>query len=101
MDELKKILKIEMEKYAIKGLNDEAYFAQADSQNTYFIVGISELNKVRQVETDIIARIIEGKIIIEKDMNSKPLVDALEQAGVPREKIVLAYAGEKVPIVAE
>lgn len=30
-------------------------------------------------------------------MHNKPLVEALVQAGIPREKIVLAYAGEPVP----
>lgn len=93
MDTLEKVLCTEMEKYAVKGLNDEAYFAIAESQKTYFIVGISEFDSARQVDTDIIVRLINDKIIIEKDMNSKPLVDA----GVPRDSIVLAYEGEEVP----
>ncbi|MDX2140626.1 MAG: element excision factor XisI family protein [Chloroflexota bacterium] len=37
-------------------------------------------------------------VVIERDMNDKPLVDALVQAGVPREKIILAYAGEAMPV---
>lgn len=97
MDTLEKILRAEMEKYAIQGLNDEAYFAIAEPQKTYFIVGISEFDSARQVDTDIIVRLINDKIVIEKDMNSKPLVDALIDAGVPRDSIVLAYEGEEVP----
>lgn len=31
------------------------------------------------------------------DMNNQPPVDALVQAGLPRERIILAYAGEPVP----
>ena len=39
---------------------------------------------------------MEGHIVIERDVNDKPLVDALLQAGIPRKQIVLAYAGEPV-----
>ena len=36
-------------------------------------------------------------IIIDRDINNKPLIDALVQAGVPRTQIILAYMGEPVP----
>ena len=42
----------------------------------------------------LIVRLLEDRIIIERDVNDKPLVDALLLANVPREQIVLAYAGE-------
>ena len=35
-------------------------------------------------------------IVVECGLNDKPLVDALVQAGVPREQIVLVYAGESI-----
>jgi hypothetical protein len=38
-----------------------------------------------------------GQVVIEQDVNDKPLVDALVQNGLHREQIVLAYAGEVVP----
>jgi hypothetical protein len=40
---------------------------------------------------------ISIQIVIEMDDSNKPLVDALLQAGIPRSKIILAYAGEPVP----
>lgn len=43
------------------------------------------------------AHIQGDKIIIDLDINDKMLVDALLQAGVPRDQIVLAYAGESIP----
>jgi hypothetical protein len=43
-----------------------------------------------------IVRVDEDRVIIEEDLTDRPLVDALVAAGVPREKIVLAYAGESV-----
>jgi hypothetical protein len=39
------------------------------------------------------------RIIIDEDTTDRPLVDALISAGVPREKIVLLYAGEEAPVV--
>jgi hypothetical protein len=36
-------------------------------------------------------------VIVEVDNTDKPLVDALVQQGIPREQIVLAYAGETLP----
>jgi hypothetical protein len=41
-----------------------------------------------------VARLVGDRIIIERDVNDKPLVDALVEAGVPHGQIVLAYAGE-------
>ena len=48
----------------------------------------------------LLVRILPGVVVIERDQNDKPLVDALVQAGIPREKIILAYAGEPVPEAA-
>jgi hypothetical protein len=36
-------------------------------------------------------------VIVEVDNTDKPLVDALVQQGIPREQIVLVYAGETLP----
>jgi len=47
-------------------------------------------------ERRLVARVAGDRIIVERDVNDKPLVDALVQAGVPRRSIVLAYAGESV-----
>jgi hypothetical protein len=42
----------------------------------------------------LIVRLEGDHIIIERDINDKVLVDALVQAGIPRQQIILAYAGE-------
>lgn len=51
----------------------------------------------RIVNNALIVQVLGDKVIIEEDKNSKMLLDALLQAGVPREQIILAYAGEPVP----
>lgn len=41
---------------------------------------------------------IEGDyIVIDADNTDRPLYEGLMQAGIPREKIIFAYAGERVP----
>jgi hypothetical protein len=47
----------------------------------------------------VIARVVGDYVVIEEDRTlDKPLVDALMINGeVPREKIILAYKGEKLP----
>jgi len=44
--------------------------------------------------------VVGDRIIIERDMNDKPLVEALLQAHIPRQHIVLAYAGESAEVAA-
>lgn len=60
------------------------------------MVSIGYLPDKRIVDTGLIVRVVSDPIIIERDVNDKPLVDALLQAHVPRRQIVLAYAGEPV-----
>ncbi|GIK67262.1 MAG: hypothetical protein BroJett018_50560 [Chloroflexota bacterium] len=43
------------------------------------------------------ARIKGDYIIIEDDRTDKPLVKRLVAAGIPRERIILAYANEPLP----
>ncbi len=45
----------------------------------------------------VMARVEGDKVIIEEDLTDRPLVDALLQAGIAREQIVLAYAGDPIP----
>lgn len=51
----------------------------------------------RSSQIVVLARVVDDLVIIEVDNTNKPLIDALEQRGVPRSQIVLAYAGEPVP----
>lgn len=45
----------------------------------------------------VMAHVEGDTVIIDEDLTDRPLVDALVRAGIPREKIVLAYAGEPLP----
>jgi hypothetical protein len=100
MENLKSILIEAMRGYAGKGLNGVGYLTSDDSNNFYAVVTIGDVRGKTIFNAGLIAQIENEQIIILNDISNKPLVDALEQAGIPREKIVLAYVGEMAKTVS-
>src|SRR5262245_51752736 len=82
--------------YTGEMLNGYAYLATSDDHSLFTVVAVGIVKGQRIVETSLIVRLVGGKIVIEYDDNNKPLVDALVQAGISRDEIILAYAGEPV-----
>jgi len=82
--------------YAGRALNGFGYLLTSEDEQVFAVVSVSHVRDKRIVDTGLVARVAGDRIIIERDVNDKPLVDALVQAGVPRRSIVLAYAGESV-----
>lgn len=96
MDRLNQILKQAVAGYAGEALNGYSYVTSTTDDMMFTVVSVGNIHGQHIVDVGLIARILNQKIIIEHDVNDKPLVDALLQAGVPRQQIVLAYAGEPV-----
>src|SRR5258706_12686771 len=96
MDRLSETLQEVMKGYAGKGLNGYSYMTSSEDGQFFTVVSIGQVRGKQIVDTGLAVRLIHDKIIIEHDINDKILLDALMQAGIPREQIVLAYAGEKV-----
>jgi hypothetical protein len=86
-----------MKGYAKYGLNGRGFFAPTEDENLFAVVYLGKTPHERIADAGLMARIFNDKIVIELDINDKMLVDALLQAGVPRDQIVLAYAGESTP----
>ena len=83
--------------YTGEGLNAQAYLVHDPTLDIYTVMSVGMVRQKRVTDANLIVRLTANKIIIERDMNDKTLVDALVQAGIPRPLIVLAYAGEPVP----
>ena len=96
MDHLADTLKQTLAGYTGKGLNGYAYLASTPDDHIFTVVSVGYLPDQRVVDADLIVQVVGDRIIIERDINDKPLVDGLVQNGIPREQIVLAYAGEPV-----
>jgi hypothetical protein len=97
MGSLKEIVADAMAGYAVKGLNGYSVLTSTPDQRFLTIVSVADVKGLHLTTTSLIAHIEADQVIIEHDINNKPLVDALLQVGIPREKIILAYAGEPVP----
>lgn len=84
--------------YAKPALTGEtSYIAQSADGQLLTVVDVMTSVDNHHASIGLAVRFFEGLVIIEHDMNNKPLVDALLQAGIPRKQIILAYAGEPVP----
>lgn len=100
MDSLIDTLRDVMRGYAKKGLNGQGYYMENEEHNVFAVISLATMPKAQRIATaGLIVHVVNDKIIIERDMNDKILLDALLQAGIPREQIVLAYAGESVPMM--
>lgn len=103
-DQLNDILIKELNWFA--GTSDDfaLYFAKDEAQRLYVISGIRNAPQANQERSFILmqAHILDDHIVIDEDtLWDKHLWQALEKAGVPREQIILAYQGEKLPSLNE
>jgi|SRR5688500_16896574 len=96
MDHLIQTLKDVLDGYTGKAINGYSYLTSSADQQVFAVVSVGEVAGKHIVDTGLIVRILNDRLIVERDVNDKPLVDALLEAGVPRKQIVLVYAGEQV-----
>jgi hypothetical protein len=100
VDTLSHTLQAVLAGYAGEMLNGYSYLTTNADETVFVITGLGYIGDKHFVDTSLIARLAGTAIIIEYDVNSKPLVDALLAAGVPRSQIILAYAGESADAAA-
>lgn len=97
MDRLAQIVRQEVEKYAAPSFNSRNYPVLDDDHRFYAALSIIDDTSPDRVAPIVVARLQADQVVIEADNTNKPLVDALVQAGIARDKIILAYTGESVP----
>lgn len=94
---LKKHLYQALDSYTGKGINATSHLTVNSNETVFTVLAIGEFDGEQIINLGIVVQMIGNFLLIEHDINDKPLVDALIQAGVPRKQIVLAYQGEKLP----
>lgn len=99
MAPLKETVLSVLEGYTGRALNGYSYLTTGEDETVFAVVSIGEVRGKRIVDSGLVVRVVGDKVIIERDVNDKLLVDALLQAGVPRTQIVLAYSGEADSVV--
>ncbi|MEP7284354.1 MAG: element excision factor XisI family protein [Chloroflexota bacterium] len=97
MDRLREMLIAVLEAYTGTAYNGYSYLTSSADQHHFVVTSIGTVQGKRIVNIGLVVQLSDDTIIIDHDINNKPLVDALVQAGIPRTQIILAYAGEPVP----
>lgn len=99
MDNLKEIVREEVEKYAGngRGLNIILFPVVDNVRQIYTVNAVDYPTRHEVAMVIVLARIVGDKVVIEEDTTDKKLIDALIQRGIPRSQIVLAYEGEPIP----
>ena len=100
MDKITQILKNALAKYEGEALNGYSYLTESLVHQMFTIVSVGEYKGKQITFTDLVVKIVGNKIVIIEDRNSDPFYEELLEAGIPREQIILAYAGEPVPDTA-
>lgn len=83
--------------YSGEALNGVLYLLQNTDRTVLSVVGQSVQRGQHYTSVNLLVRFAGEFIVIEHDANNKPLYEALMQSGIPRERIILAYAGETIP----
>lgn len=81
----------------------KGYFLEDSRQRVYSIIIVPNHDHpfVHKPDIMMMARVIEDKVVIDEDRTDRPLYQSLVRAGIPREQIILSYAGEKLPAEME
>ncbi|MBX3066401.1 MAG: element excision factor XisI family protein [Anaerolineae bacterium] len=91
--ELTTVLRETVKGYVRPSPNATMYFAENVENEAFVAISIPH-SRNPQSRVVVFGRIVDGKVVIETDITNKPLHEALMQAGIPRDQIVLAYQGE-------
>jgi hypothetical protein len=97
MDSLKQTVRQVVAGYAGKVINGYSYLTQNEDASVFTVVVVTEVKGKHNSGVSLIVRVVSDYVIVERDQTDKIVLNALLQAGIPREKIILAYAGEPVP----
>lgn len=96
--DLSAIVQHEVEDYASGGSWKTAFYPITDvKRQLYTVLAVPDYPRKYKAGIVVIARVVDDKVVIEEDNTDRPLVDELMRAGIPREQIILAYAGESLP----
>lgn len=97
MDQLSEIVRAEVLHYAMPGYNLQMFPFINEDLYAYAVLIVDTPIRKQPAGIVVFARIVDDYIVIEDDKTDRPLYEALERAGIPREKIICVYAGEALP----
>ena len=99
VNQLTDIVQREVMDYHGPAFKAKTYYFEDFANQAFTVVIVPDYQYPRKSKTTVtvMAHIVGNKVVIDEDITDRPLYEALMSAGVPREQIVLAYAGEALP----
>jgi hypothetical protein len=78
---------------------EKAFFIADKERQTFAVITLASKQHpfVQGSSVVVMARVIDGYVLIDEDITDRPLVKELVLAGIPREKIICVYNGETIP----
>lgn len=94
----------EVKGYARPALLATTYYFENPAQRAYVVLLVPDPEARRKIDSGIIvmARVVTDAsgvewVVIDEDTTDRPLWRELVRVGIPRNQIICAYAGEKLP----
>jgi hypothetical protein len=78
--------------YVGEALNGYSYLTSNSDQTLFTVISLAWVKQQRVVDTGLVVRLENDQVIIERDVNNKPLAEALLEEGVPETQIIRAYS---------
>jgi hypothetical protein len=78
-------------------LEARGYAVSDNDRQIYAALVVPDYPRRQQAGIVVMARVEDNKVIIEHDTTDRPLWEELVRAGIPRDQIILTYAGEQLP----
>lgn len=97
MDTLSDKVRETVFRYAASGFSHQAFPVVNEDKHLYAVLAIDTPVRKHPAAIVVSARIQNDLVIIDEDITDRPLIDALIENGIPREKIILAYLGDSIP----
>jgi hypothetical protein len=96
VDNINTVVQREVADYVFLSPNATMYFLEDTQRQRYAVVAVPHQRTLKSLVI-VMSCIVNNYVVIEVDTTDKPLYEELMRAGIPRELIVLAYAGEELP----
>ncbi len=95
--DLAAIVQREVEGYERPALKATTYAISDLERQRYTVLIVPDQPRKYNATIVVMARVVDDIVIIEHDTTDRPLWKELVRAGIPREQIILTYAGEEAP----
>jgi hypothetical protein len=93
---LVEIVQREVEAYAAAGWQTQDYIISDPMRQTFSVIAVPDAQRkdLKHPIIVVMAHIEGDQVVIDEDNTDRPLSLALQEAGIPRDKIVLAHLGK-------